>query len=513
MSTTPSSTHRLVSFLGQGGNGVVYLAIAHGPEGVDKLVVLKALKGAVDSKLREQLMNEARVSVLLNHPNVVQTFGVTVQDGRPVISMEFLDGQPLSKLLERAWQEPGTVSLSVWLRIVRDMLRGLHHAHELSSLDGTHLGLVHRDVTPQNVFVTFGGGVKILDFGIAKTATSLLSTAPGIVKGSLRYMSPEQVQLRTLDRRSDIFSVGVILWEMLVGERLWRRSTETSVMQALRGTEEVRSPQAVNPAVPAELARIVLKALALQREERYRSCAELQADLEAHGELACDDELARVFGQLLRDARLDVQTLLARELLHSRALSLPEPLAGARTPSARPDYEDPQEWPGGGERGQYTARVDRELKRHTPSSNVPRVALGFAKEASLAPLTAVGPTETGNAAEGRRTWLGFAAFGLLLCWVVGSTLHSRLAAPTAQGVLVAQASAANSVELAPRAALPQVVAEVAVSQALSPNVARSAAAIRAAKAQRGRSSAPSASNAIIASEDPPPSVADFGGRR
>ncbi len=501
MSATPSSSHRLVSFLGQGGNGVVYLAVAHGPEGVDKLVVLKALKGALDTKLREQLMNEARVSVLLNHPNVVQTYGVTVQDGRPVISMEFLDGQPLSKLLERAWQEPGVVPLSVWLRIVRDMLRGLHHAHELSSLDGKHLGLVHRDVTPQNVFVTFGGGVKILDFGIAKTVTSLLSTAPGIVKGSLRYMSPEQVQQRTLDRRSDIFSVGVILWEMLAGERLWRRSTETSVMQALRGSEAVRSPQLVNPAVPAELARIALKALALHRDDRYRSCAELLADLEAHAELASDDELVRVFGKLLRDARLDVQTLLARELLHSPALSLSEPLAGTRTPSVRPDYEDAEDWPGA--RGQHTARVEREQK------------LG-AKETSLAPLTAStsDPAGSETAPASQRTWLGVASFGLLLCWVVVSTVLSGRAAPVAQG---AQAPAGSSAELAPRAALLQAAGPLALPQAPLLSAARSAAVMRAnpsLKAARGRAPAPSASSAAPAvGEEAPPNVADFGGRR
>ncbi len=457
MNAALTSTHRLVAFLGQGGNGVVYLAIAHGPEGVDKLVVLKALKGPVEARLHEQLMDEARVAVLLNHPNVIHTFGVTLQDHRPVLSMEFLDGHPLSRVLERAWQEPGAVPVSVWLRIARDALRGLHHAHELCALGGKHLGLVHRDLTPQNVFVTFSGGVKILDFGVAKTASSLLSTAPGHVKGSLRYMSPEQAQQQALDRRSDVFSMGVLLWEMLAGERLWRRSTDTSVMHALHGNDALRSPQTVNPAIPEELARITSKALALNRADRYGSAAELLADLEAHGGLASDAELVHVFGKLFEHNRLDIQALLARELLHapSGAARLPDPL-----PSARPT----------------------------------------ASEASLAPLTSALHSEPPSTSSGGRAWFGIGIAALLLGWVVTSSLWAARATARASTVAPASPAAQPAPVGELRAVMPRAAARLNTAAPVS----------SAARGSHARPPAPRASGGV---QNSPQNVPDFGGRR
>jgi len=148
----------------------VYLAVARGPSGFNKLVVLKALKKnlANDPEFRNMFLNEARLAARLNHPNIVQTNEVAEDEGVPVIVMEYLEGQPLSNLLIRG--RNGPLSLAAHLRIITDSLAGLHYAHEVNDFDGTPLGVVHRDMTPHNVFVTFEGQVKVLDFGIAKLA-------------------------------------------------------------------------------------------------------------------------------------------------------------------------------------------------------------------------------------------------------------------------------------------------------------------------------------------------------
>src|SRR5260370_910736 len=186
--------YKLLAELGRGGMANVYLAVARGPSGFNKLVVLKCLRSdlASDTELLAMFLDEARLAARLNHPHVVQTYEVGEYVGRPVIVMEYLEGQVLSSLVQRA-QSNNALPLSLHLRVIIDALEGLHHAHELTDYDGKPLGLVHRDISPQNVFVTFDGHVKVLDFGIAKAATSQSQTATGILKGKVKYMAPEQM--------------------------------------------------------------------------------------------------------------------------------------------------------------------------------------------------------------------------------------------------------------------------------------------------------------------------------
>ena len=212
---------------------------------------------------------EARLCARLNHPNLVQVYEVNLASEAPCLVMEYLDGKPLSVLLS------GThLPKRMLLSVISEVLSGLHHAHELRNFDGSALNIVHRDVSPHNVFVTYDGAAKILDFGIARMATAVSETATGEVKGKLTYMAPEQLLGEELDRRADIFAVGSILWEAAVGKRLWENVSEATLMHRLASGDIPRPSQHV-PVDPT-LERIIVKATAAHRSERYRTAADLQ---------------------------------------------------------------------------------------------------------------------------------------------------------------------------------------------------------------------------------------------
>ena len=260
----------------------VQLAISRGPDGFKKLVVLKSLRDnlASDPSIVAMFRHEARLAARLNHPNVVQTYEVADVGGQHVMVMEFLDGQPLSSVIKKA-SSKGRLSRGAHLRILCDALAGLHYAHELADFDGKKLGMVHRDVSPQNIFVTYDGQAKVLDFGIAKIISGNAEhTQTGIVKGKLRYMAPEQMVGATIDRRADIFAVGVMLWEALANARMWPQMSEVSVMNHVVNGE-FPSLRDANPDVPEVFVGICSKAMALEPEARYDTAQDLQFDLEA----------------------------------------------------------------------------------------------------------------------------------------------------------------------------------------------------------------------------------------
>ncbi|APR80542.1 Serine/threonine protein kinase PrkC, regulator of stationary phase [Minicystis rosea] len=303
-SARDADPHHLLVQLGEGGTAQVFLAVQSGAEGVDKLVVLKVLKASLaDSEdLRQMFAKEARFSAMLNHANIVQTIAIVQRAGVPAIVMEYLEGQSLSSILARTRDR---IPLEVHLRIIIDTLRGLHYAHELTGLDGEPLNVVHRDVSPQNVFVSYDGHVKLIDFGIAKLAGAGHETATGVIKGKVRYMAPEQIRGQDLDRRVDIYAAGVLLWEAVTRERMWKGATEVTIMHhVLNG--EIPDPRDVCPTVSEELGRITRKALAHDRDDRYATAAELEADLEAF------------LGSVPVTSR-DVSNLVSREFAEIRA--------------------------------------------------------------------------------------------------------------------------------------------------------------------------------------------------
>jgi serine/threonine protein kinase len=272
--------HRILVELGQGGMAHVYLAVAQGPGDFHKLVVLKALRPelAQDATFRDMAVSEARIAARLNHPNVVQTYEILNDEGRPVIVMEFLEGQSLSTVLARARE--GTFPLDIRLRVLADALTGLHHAHELSDFDGLPFGLVHRDFTPQNIFVGYDGHVKVLDFGIAKTLASANETRTGTIKGKVRYMAPEQiVGTQPLDRRADIFSAGMVLWQLSTGELPWSDQADITIINRIINGE-LPSINDIAPDVPKDVARIFVKATEHERGDRYATAADMVADIE-----------------------------------------------------------------------------------------------------------------------------------------------------------------------------------------------------------------------------------------
>jgi serine/threonine protein kinase len=330
------SKHRILLELGQGGTANVFLAVVKGLTGFNKLVVLKALKPhlANDPDFRAMFLNEARIAARLNHPNVIQTNEVIEDRGLPIIVMEYLEGQPLSNVLTRA--AGGGSSMAVHLKILLDALAGLQYAHELVDFDGTPLGLVHRDMTPHNVFVTFEGQVKILDFGIAKLSTSHVETQTGVMKGKLRYMPPEQIAGDDVDRRADIFAVGVTLWEILTGEKMWKGLPDTVIMnRVLNG--EIPSPSSTGVAVPAQLERICLKALSPDREARYATAAELESELdEALTQLGLslsNKQVAKIVSRMFDDVRRETKSLIESQLSKATRISWADYLAAPLLPA------------------------------------------------------------------------------------------------------------------------------------------------------------------------------------
>lgn len=324
---TQQGKYRILSQLGEGGSATVYLAVARGPSGFSKLVVLKTLKRSVseEPELHRMFLDEARVAARLNHPNIVQTNEVIEDRGLPVIVMEYLEGQPLAKVITHG---RGKIALATHLRIIADALSGLHHAHELTDFDGTSLGLVHRDMTPQNVFVTYDGHTKVLDFGIAKlTVGHRPETETGVIKGKLRYMPPEQITGEGIDRRADIYAVGVMIWEAIAGEPIWKGCTDAQVMHhVLNG--KVPSPRTVQPDVSERLERVCMKALSAEPADRHATAAELEADLEGALEDMGSRVSPRAIGKIVAEVfdadRRQTRSLVEAQLSKVASLSAEE---------------------------------------------------------------------------------------------------------------------------------------------------------------------------------------------
>src|SRR5450432_3192911 len=207
---------------GRGGMVVVHLAMSRGPQGFTKLVVLKMMRRQLvgDFESHRMFLEEARISARLTHPNIVDVYEVIDYGETPTIVMEYLEGQPLSAIMNTPPGRPKPPR-PLFLYIMTKVLAGLGAAHDLRDYDGTPLNLIHRDASPHNVFILYDGQVKVLDFGIAKAERSEVETQAGTLKGKIRYMPPEQLLHLPQDRRVDLFTVGVVLWEALTGRRFW----------------------------------------------------------------------------------------------------------------------------------------------------------------------------------------------------------------------------------------------------------------------------------------------------
>lgn len=302
--------------IGRGGMGRIDLALAVGLPGAEQLVVLKRLRDGVDLGVDagRELVREAHLSARLMHPNIAATLGLDVMGGELVVVLEYLEGASLSMLARRCEERGTTMPAPILLRIVRDALAGLGHAHELRDYDGTPLGIVHRDVSPANVLVTADGVTKVLDFGIAKaTSRSTSMTPPGFVKGKLGYMPPEQIVGMGVDLRADLYAAGVILWEGLARRRFSPMDDiERCIAQRL--ASDAPSVRSVVPAVPSSLDDIVRRCLARDPHDRWASAAALRAALDAHvathGGDATTQDVARFVDHLCGESLRARRTIL-----------------------------------------------------------------------------------------------------------------------------------------------------------------------------------------------------------
>jgi len=277
--------YRLKYQIASGGMASVFLAGAAGAAGFEKPVAIKRMHPHLARRKAyvDMFLDEAKITSRINHPNVCQVFDFGQTDGAYYMAMEYLVGEPLTTILAHVkrrtlYEAPQWQAIAA--RVCASVGEGLHAAHELRDNEGQPLDVVHRDVSPSNIIVTFDGGVKVVDFGVAKARGRIHQTTTGTLKGKFSYMAPEQVSGHAVDRRSDVWSVGVCLWEMMTCKRLFRRPSEMETLIAV-GQGEIDHPSVVNPAVPESLATIALKALSRDPAARYESTRAMSRDLEA----------------------------------------------------------------------------------------------------------------------------------------------------------------------------------------------------------------------------------------
>lgn len=272
--------YQLLNRVAQGGMAELYQAKLIGDEGFEKLVAIKKILPylAEETSLVTAFIDEAKLAAYLQHPNIVQIYDFGSVSGTYYIAMEYLYGKDL-KLITKQYKEKGQpLSIENALYIATQVCAGLDYAHNLKDFQGKPLNIIHRDIGPHNIFITYDGQVKIIDFGIAKAAIQHARTQIGSIKGKIAYMSPEQARAEKIDYRTDIYAVGIILYEMLTHRRLFEGDT-ASVFSKVREAEYTPAEE-VNNTLPPELCRIIDRALKKDREERYQSAEELLTDLE-----------------------------------------------------------------------------------------------------------------------------------------------------------------------------------------------------------------------------------------
>ncbi|MHB1844410.1 MAG: serine/threonine-protein kinase [Deltaproteobacteria bacterium] len=273
--------YRLTRKLATGGMAEIWLATIEGPERFQKRVVVKKILPnlAEDEEFVRMFLDEARIAARLNHPNIAQIFDLGEVDGAYYIAMEYIPGKDLRRVYQDSVKAERTLPIPLAVRILIESAQALDYAHAATDASGRALQIVHRDVSPQNVLVTFQGGVKLVDFGIAKAADQASATRAGVLKGKYSYMSPEQAAGDPVDSRTDIFALGIVGYELATGFRLFKRENEVATLQAVRDCD-VPAPSSVAPQVPRSLDRVLLKALAKDPGERYRTAGQLALALE-----------------------------------------------------------------------------------------------------------------------------------------------------------------------------------------------------------------------------------------
>ena len=298
--------YRIVDEIGIGGMASVHLARMDGPGGFQKWIAIKKIHPHLveDESFVQMFLDEARVAARISHPNVATVFDLGKHEETYWIAMEYLHGEPLREVMRRTEELGTAMPPEIACRVIADAAEGLHAAHELLGKNGEKLGLVHRDVTPHNLFVTYDGVTKVVDFGIAKFSSRMSHTRAGTLKGKLAYMSPEQVHGEGIDRRTDIFALGVVLWELTTGQRLFRMESDLDTLAKVQECNVPR-PSTLIRGYPVDLEKIVMKALSKNRGERFRTARELSRALQSllmrRGLFIASDEVAAYTQSIFND--------------------------------------------------------------------------------------------------------------------------------------------------------------------------------------------------------------------
>lgn len=298
---------------------MVWAARLKGTRGFQKIVAVKTMlpKLSEDEQFEQMFLDEASLASEIHNPHVVEILDLGEQQGVLFLVMEWIDGVPLNQLMKAARPEGG-VPIAVAVRITMQACAGLHAAHELRNNEGKIVGLVHRDVSPQNIMVTFEGVTKVVDFGVAKaTAIGGGATVAGQIKGKVAYMAPEQIKGLGIDRRVDVFALGIVLYALTTGKHPFRRESEAATMYNICAPQPVMPPSKVIPDYPREVELIVNKALAKDPDKRYQTANEMLRDLAqlpATLRASTDDEVGTFVRRLLNSKREERQAALSSAL-------------------------------------------------------------------------------------------------------------------------------------------------------------------------------------------------------
>jgi serine/threonine-protein kinase len=338
--------YHIVGQLASGGMAEILLGKIAGPGGFERAVVIKRIHPhlAAEPEFLKMFLDEARIISRIQHPNVVQVMELGREDDELFMAMEYLAGESLLGVVRRGASRKRLLPRPLAAHVMAKVCAGLHAAHQLTDEEGNLLGLVHRDVSPQNIFITYDGAVKLLDFGIAKFAERVSHTQAGQLKGKFSYMSPEQCRGGEIDRRSDVFSLGTVLFEITTGKRLFSRDTSLATLRAICD-DPIRWPSQIDRRYPPVLEAVVRRALARDVEERYQSAAEMRRDLVgAMRSLGLDDVPEDALGDYLRELFGD-RIAEKRELL--RRLGAGSEITDVPSPEADSSIELPTADTGG----------------------------------------------------------------------------------------------------------------------------------------------------------------------
>jgi serine/threonine protein kinase len=314
--------YRIIDKIDAGGMAEIYRGVAISIEGFEKPVAIKRILPSLcqDKKFVTMFLDEARLSMSLNQANVVQIYDIGQVDDTYFIAMEYVDGGNLRRLMQRALDQGRPIPVPIACFLIAELARALAYAHEKSGPDGKSLGIVHRDVSPPNVLVSRQGEVKLTDFGLARAASNVHVSDAGVVKGKFSYLSPEVVDGKLADPRADIYSAGIILWELLCARKLFAGKTDLETVDLVKAGE-VPKPSTLRRDVEAELDTVVLRALAKNPKRRYQSAREFEQELTAylfkHNLRVTQADLAGFLHSLDEQSEvqlLDVATLLRAEI-------------------------------------------------------------------------------------------------------------------------------------------------------------------------------------------------------